>query len=397
MKQRQIETFLRKPFTFDRVARIGFTLLIFGAVVWLIARLSDFLIPFALAWLLAYLMMPVIRFLETRWKIRPRWVAASIVLLVTLGVVAGILSLLIPSITNEVNRGWKLLEEYNVGSYILSLLPESFSTKSQIVAKLQELANEFNVQELLTSIQQVFSKGWGIIESTFNVLSGTMVVFIFLFYLVFMLLDYEKVKRGAYKMLPRSCREFMKEFGEIVGYYFNAYFRSQAVIAMIVSVILMAGFSIINLPMGLTLGLIMGLLNMIPYLQSLGYLPLVVLVGLQSVVTGDNFFLLLIAGVAVIAFSDMLQSLVLVPLIQGQSLGIHPVAIMLSLTIWGSLFGFFGLFFALPLTMICYNLYMKYVVGVELPLNSQKGKIPKLKGLHKLHKKDEHPTDESAK
>ena len=53
----------------------------------------------------------------------------------------------------------------------------------------------------------------------------------------------------------------------------------------------------------ITLGLLIGLLNMIPYMQTLGYLPLVILVGLQSVMTGDNFFILLIAGVGVIVLS----------------------------------------------------------------------------------------------
>ena len=131
--------------------------------------------------------------------------------------------------------------------------------------------------------------------------------------------------------------------------------------------------------MGITLGLLIGLLNMIPYMQTLGYLPLVILVGLQSVMTGDNFFILLIAGVGVIVLSDALQQVLLTPLIQGQSLGIHPVAIMLSLTVWGSLFGFFGMLFALPLTMICYHFYMKYVVGTPVPLSGGKGKMPNLR------------------
>ena len=106
MKPRQIEEFFRTPFTRDRIARIGFGLLILAALVWLIARLSYFLMPLIIAWLLAYLMLPLLHFLEDKCKIRKRWISTTIVLLVTIGLVVGLLAILIPSITNEVSKGW---------------------------------------------------------------------------------------------------------------------------------------------------------------------------------------------------------------------------------------------------------------------------------------------------
>lgn len=383
MKPRQIEEFFRTPFTRDRIARIGFGLLIFAALVWLIVRISYFLIPLIIAWLMAYLMLPLLHFLEDKCKIRKRWLSTTIVLLVTIGLVVGLLAILIPSITNEVSKGWEMLKRYDIGAYLLSLLPEELSSRSQLIQKLEELMGSINMQELFGSIEQIFTKGWGLIESTFNLIAGGAVIYIFLFYLVFLMLDYEKIQKGFMEMMPVSIRPFMKELGEVTGHYANAYFRSQALIAMICGVVMAVGFYIIGLPMGITLGLLIGLLNMIPYMQTLGYLPLVILVGLQSVMTGDNFFILLLAGVGVIVLSDVLQQVLLTPLIQGQSLGIHPVAIMLSLTVWGSLFGFFGMLFALPLTMICYHFYMKYVVGTPVPLSGGKGKMPDFHFGHK--------------
>lgn len=386
MKPRQIEEFFRKPFTLDRIARIGFGLLILVAVVWLVARLSYFLIPLIIAWLLAYLMLPLLHFLENKCKIRKRWLSTTIVLLVTIGLVTGLFAILIPSISNEVSRGWALLKQYDIAAYLFSLLPEELSTRSQVVQKLEELVESINVQELLGSIEKIFTKGWNLIQGTFDLLSGLAVVYVFIFYLVFLMLDYEKIQKGFMQMLPVSIRPFMQELGEVTGHYANAYFRSQALIAMICGVVMAVGFYIIDLPMGITLGLLIGLLNMIPYMQTLGYFPLVILVGLQSVVTGDNFFLLLLAGVGVVVLSDVLQQVLLTPLIQGQSLGIHPIAILLSLTVWGSLFGFFGMLFALPLTMICYHFYMKYVVGTPVELSGGKGKIPKFHLGHKAKK-----------
>lgn len=372
MKPRKIEEFLQKPFTFDRVARIFFVLLIVAALLFATIHLANFLIPFALAWMLAYLMSPLVKWFQTKLKVKPRWLAVTLVLLLTFGVLSGVLAILIPSITKEINRGWQMLQEYNIGAYLISLLPEGLTTKSELSAKLEELVASVNIQELLTSLEGVFSKGWGIIQGTFSAISGAMVVFIFLFYFIFMLIDYDKVSKGFIDMLPESTRPTVREIGDIIGYYVNTYFRGQALISLICGIILAVGFAIIGLPMGITLGLFIGLLNMIPYLQILGYIPMVFVVGLQAVATGENFFLLLLFASIVVIISEIIQSLILTPTIQGQSLGIHPVAIMLSLTVWGYLFGFLGMLFALPLTMIFYTLYMKYVVGVPVDIDTRR-------------------------
>lgn len=372
MKPRKIEEFFQKPFTFDRVARIFFVLLIVGALLFATIYLAKFLIPFALAWMLAYLMSPMVKWCQTKLKIKPRWLAVTLVLLFSFGILAGVLAILIPNITKEVNRGWEMLQEYNIGAYLISLLPEGVASQNELLAKLEEILNSVNIQELLSSIGELFSKGWGIIQGTFSAISGTMVVFIFLFYLVFMLIDYDKVRRGFFSLLPESSRPTFQEVGSIVGYYVNTYFRGQALISLICGIILAVGFAIIGLPMGITLGLFIGMLNMIPYLQILGYFPMVLLVGLQAMATGENFFLLLLFASIVVIISELIQSLILTPTIQGQSLGIHPVAIMLSLTIWGYIFGFLGMLFALPLTMILYTLYSKYVIGNPIDIDAHR-------------------------
>ncbi|MBR8758679.1 AI-2E family transporter [Porphyromonas levii] len=370
MKPRKIEEFFQQPFTFDRVARIIFVLLLVGALLFATAYLANFLAPFVLAWLLAYLMLPVVKWFQTKLKVKPRWLAVTLVLLLTLGVLIGVLAILIPSITKEINRGWVMLQEYNIGAYLIGLLPEGVRSKSELLAKLEALAYSVNIQELVTSIEGIFSRGWGLLQGTFTAISGAMVIFIFLFYFVFMLIDYDKVRQGFIDMLPESARPVMQETGDIIGYFVNTYFRGQALISLICGVILAIGFAIIGLPMGITLGLFIGLLNMIPYLQILGYIPLVLLVGLQAVATGENFFLLLLFASIVVIISEVIQSFILTPTIQGQSLGIHPIAIMLSLTVWGAIFGFLGMLFALPLTMIFYTLYMKYIVGSPTDLDT---------------------------
>lgn len=363
MRPRKIEEFFEKPFTFDRVARIVFGILLAVLLMYILIRLGNSLVPFVLAWLFAYLMMPMVTWVQKKLWMCPRGVAVTLVLIVTFGVVGGLLALLIPSITKELNRGWELMQQYNLGDYFLSLLPASFATKTELSARIEEFMASVNIQDLFISIEGVVTKSWDIIQSTFDALTGAMVVFIFFFYLIFMMLDYEKVREGFIAILPESTRKFTREVGNIIGFYVASYFRAQALIAFFCGLILSVGFAIIGLPMGISLGIFIGLLNMIPYLQVLGYIPLVLVVGLQSVSTGQNFFLLLLFAVIVILISEVVQTAILTPTIQGKTLGIHPVAIMLSLTVWGYLFGFLGMLLALPITMILYTLYMKYVIG----------------------------------
>ncbi len=391
MKSYKLEEFFQKPFTFDRVARILFILLIIGLLVWGISSLSNFLLPFALAWLLAYLMMPLVKWFQEKLHVRPRWLAVTLVLILALGILAGIVAVLVPSINSEISKGWTMLQKYDVGAYLLSLLPEEFSSGSKIWTAIENELNNINVNDFFNSVGGVFSKGWNIIQSTFSAIAGATIVFIFLFYLVSMLIDYEKVRDGFFCILPEGTRPFFKELGNITGYYVNAYFRGQVLISLCVTIVLAIGFSIIKLPMGITLAIFVGLLNMIPYLQVLSYVPLVMLVGLQSLTTGENFWLLLIAACVVFMISDALQQFVFTPLIQGQSLGIHPVAIMLSLTVWGYLFGFLGLLFALPLTMIVYALHMKYVVGKPLDIDMEATKRKARSNREKLVKSITNP------
>lgn len=361
-----LTNFLKRPFTFDRVARILFILLIVGVVIWVLNAIGPVLVPFLLAWLCAYLLMPVVHFFERKLKIKSRSLSVTLVLLLLLGVLVGVIAILVPSITAEVKKAWELFQYYDIGSVIYSLLPPDLQSRSAIFERLGDILSSVNVQEIIDGITQVLQGGWGILSSTFNYVMGLGVVFIFILYLIFILIDYEKLSKGVITLFPAEIRPFVKEAIQNIEYYVNTYFRGQVLIAFICGVLMSVGFYIIGLPMGISLGLFIGLLNLIPYLQLLGYIPLTVLALLHSAATGQNFFFVLLISAGVILLTDVVQDLFLKPAIHGQSMGIRPSIILLSLTVWGALFGILGMFFALPLTMILYSAYMKFVVGEPL-------------------------------
>lgn len=358
-----LEDFFRKPFTFDRVARITFVVLLIILFFWGVKAIATLLIPFGLAWMTAYLLMPVVYFLEKKLKIKFRALSIFIVVLLLLGILTGVFSLLIPSIIEETKKAWELVQYYDVGGLLLGLVPDGLKTQSEFYSNIEELIASINIQEFISSVQDVFTRSWKIVQSTLSYLSGLVVVFLFLAYLIFIMYDYEILVDGFFKLSPRSIRPFLHELADNIEFYINSYFRGQALISLCCGVILAIGFAIMGLPMGITFGLFLGLLNMIPYLQYIGYFPMVFLVGLQAAVTNQNFFVILLFAVIVILISEVVQQVILTPMIHGKTMGIRPAVILLSLTVWGTIFGFLGLLFALPLTMILYTFYMKYIIG----------------------------------
>jgi predicted PurR-regulated permease PerM len=131
---------------------------------------------------------------------------------------------------------------------------------------------------------------------------------------------------------------------------------------MTVGILMATGFKIINLPMGITLGLFIGVLNIIPYLQMVGFLPAILLALLKSMETGDSFWQILLSVFVVIAIVQVIQDTILVPRIMGKAYNINPALILLSLSIWGTIMGLLGMLLALPLTTLIISYYRRFVI-----------------------------------
>ena len=106
----------------------------------------------------------------------------------------------------------------------------------------------------------------------------------------------------------------------------------------------------------------MGLLNLIPYMQIAGILPVMLLALLKSLDHGTPFWKeALLVGI-VLAVVQIIQELILNPRILGKAYSINPALILLSLSIWGSLLGIMGMMLALPLTTLIYSYYKNFIV-----------------------------------
>lgn len=369
-----------KPFTFDRVVRIVFGFLIFFGIVYLITLLKNALLPFLIAWLFAYMVQPIVKFFEVRLRLKSR-ILAIMATLFSLGAVVAILALTVfPSISMEAEKTLELLKDQDTGKGNIPFIPQAWLDYLENNIDMVQLMDFLSKENFLKALRQIAPQLWMILSNTFSVIFSITIVFVIFLYFVFILLDYEKLSFFFRNMLPRRYQPFVNGLLDDVEISMNRYFRGQSLIALCVGVLFAIGFKIIGLPLGIALGLFIGVLNLVPYLQTIGIIPMVLLSLLKSAETGENFWLIFGLSLLVLCIVQAIQDLYLTPKIMGKAMGLNPAIILLSLSVWGSLLGFIGLIIALPLTTLCLSYYKRFVLSEEEPpLDSapDKGKVEK--------------------
>jgi len=354
-----------KPFTFDRVIRIVFGVIGIAFLLYMITLLRNALLPFLIAWLLAYMTQPLVKFFQHKLKFNSRVLSIVAVLITLLLSFVLLLMIVIPSITQEAEKTMELLRTQQADKEYIPFIPESWLLYIQEHVKIEHFTELLSLENVQNTVRQIAPKMWSLLSGTFSVLFSITVVFIVFLYFVFILLDYEKIANGWIKLIPQKYRPFVQGLADDVETSMNRYFRGQALVAFCVGVFFAIGFKIISLPLGITLGLFMGVLNLVPYLQTLGILPMVLLAFLKSAETGQNFWAILGLAILVLLIVQVIQDMFLVPRIMGKTMGLNPAVILLSLSIWGTLLGFIGLIIALPLTTLCLSYYKRFILMEE--------------------------------
>lgn len=355
----------RKKITFDSFIRgviIGG--IVIGALI-LIKRLSGVLLPFFIAWLIAYLIYPLVTFFQYRLKLKSRVTSIFCALLTLAGIGTAAFYLLVPPMIQEFGRVKDLLIEYFTNSSYGSNVPRTLSEFLRDNIDPQFLQNLFQEKSLLDALQEAMPPLWSLVTESINLLYGIFTVFIILLYIVFILLDYESIADGWPRLLPVKYRSFVTGIMNDVKDGMNRYFRGQAFVALCVGILFSIGFLIIDFPLAIGLGLFIGVLNLVPYLQIIGFIPTVVLAILKAADTGGNFWLILAAALAVFAIVQAIQDGFIVPRVMGKITGLNPAIILLSLSVWGSLMGMLGMIIALPLTTLMLSYYQRFIINKE--------------------------------
>lgn len=357
---------LEKTITFDRFVRGMLSAILIGAILYITSYLSSVLLPFFVAWLLSYLLYPMVCFVQYRLHVPGRVLSIAVTFIVLIAIISGIAYLIIPPMIEQFEKLGYLVTKYLHETTHIYNFPAAIQnwleTNNKVVQRF------FQDKEVTTAIRNAMPQLFSVITQTANIIISIVASLIALLYMFFMLLDYEKLASGFIKIFPKKNRPFWHELINDVERELNSYIRGQSLVALCIGVLFCIGFTIIGFPMAIGLGIMIGILSLIPYLHGLALIPMVFLSLLKAADTGQNFWIILASAVGVFVVVQLITDMVLTPRIMGKAMGLNPAILLLSLSIWGALLGFIGLIIALPLTTLLIAYYQRYVtkeVGKE--------------------------------
>lgn len=349
----------RQPYTFDRVIRIIIAVIFILAALWLINTLSGVLLPFCAACLIAYILEPMVQFNRRIFKLNGRILAIFLTLFEVLAAIVLLGILFIPRIIDESQQMATLFQQYASTRTSTPLLPDSVHQFIKETIDFKQLSAMLTQQDLKNLIET----GVTLLSGGFNFVMSIINWCAVILYVVFIMLDYERLMKGFRRMIPPRYRKTAYTIGADIKNSMNQYFRGQALVAFIVGILFSIGFLIVGLPLAVVLGLFIGLLNMVPYLQFISIVPTTLLCLVCSIEpSAPDFWVLWWQCIAVYTVVQIIQDGYLVPKIMGKAMGLNPAIILLSLSIWGTLLGMIGLIIALPLTTLVLSYYNRYVL-----------------------------------
>ncbi len=352
----------KQEITFDRFIRGLIFIAVLALVLAAINYLSGVLIPFAIAWVVAYMLYPIVCFFQYKCRLRFRIVAIIVTLLLLCGVIGGLLYLAIPPMVDECIHLKDVALRYLEGGYKAPGIPRGLQAFiSEHLSRLN-LAEMLKKDDLIEVIKETAPKVWNVVWSTANVIFSIVSSLIALLYLFFLLMDYEKFATGWPRFIPKSRRAFAKALVGDVERGMSGYFRGQALVALSNCIMFSVGFLLVDFPMPIGLGLFIGIISFVPYLQLIGFLPALILALLRTADSGDSFWWLMGSVVLVYCVVQVIQDAVVTPKIMGKIMGLSPAIVLFSLSIWGYIMGIIGLIIALPLTTLIISYYKRYVV-----------------------------------
>jgi predicted PurR-regulated permease PerM len=341
---------------------------LFWGLGWMLQRLTPVLLPLAIAGILAYLLDPVVDLLE-RWGMK-RSIAILLVFFIGVGIVVAVAALVIPRLLVETRDFIEQIPAYarRLSFEIQEWLKSSAWThkwtaklKEAWAADLQKNLQDW-AQKAVPTISAWLSSWFvtqaGRVASWFGLLVGCAMVPVYLFYL---LLEKQGIKQSWTDYLPIGESRWKEETVFIltqINDYLILFFRGQILVALCDGVLLTMGFAFIGLNYALLLGMVAGLLSIVPFLGvTISIIPALLLALVQF---GDWLHAAFVLGV--FAAVQFLEGFFISPRIMGDRVGLHPLTIILAVMVGTTLMGgIIGGILAIPLTAALRVLMFRYV------------------------------------
>lgn len=305
-----------------------------GLFLYLLYRLSAILTPFLLGALLAYLLNPLVARLDKRM---PHVLSVTLIYFVSFGTIGVIITILYPLLQKQMLT-------------LIGLLPQMLTW---IQERLIPWVTEFvDIETLKSSLPATLSKtGWifTTVVSSGYVFVTMMVNFILTLVVTFYFLrDWNLILKKIRNALPKKIEPTIVSLAKEANQVLGEFLRGQLLVMLGLCFIYGLGLTMVGLPIGLMIGVIGGLLSIVPYLGSFFVLVTSTVTALMQFPSWHDVtwvWLVFLIGQGV-------EGYLLTPYLVGERIGLHPVAVIFAIMAGGTLFGFFGILLALPVAAV---------------------------------------------
>lgn len=323
-----------------------FVLLVVAAFFLLVYLLQPILMPFLVGFIIAYLGDPVVDRLEALGL--KRTMGVSVVFALFLAILSGALLILVPLLVSEVNGFIQ-----RIPSMILWL-------QEQVSPLLREHFNvdpfAFSIEELRERLAHNWQQAGGIASrvlgevtrSGFALLAWTANLALIPVVAFYLMRDWDDIMASLRELIPREVEPTTVHLANECDEVLSAFLRGQLLVMLLLGGIYALGLYVIGLEMALLIGMLSGLASIVPYL---GFVVGILSASLAALFQFQDVLHLLLVF-AVFGFGQVIESMVLTPLLVGDRIGLHPVAVIFAILAGGQLFGFVGILLALPIAAV---------------------------------------------
>ena len=329
-------------------------------IIWILGQiigaLHSLVFPLAFAGVLALVLLPVVELFE-RFLHMSRLFAVILLFLILFGLFLSMMVLVLPTAIYQGSQFFQSVPEIAERGY--RALAIQFP---KALPMLEDAITQMELQSVLPSPEGAADRAMGYL----GFLVGLSFVPLYLF---FALLSGNRMKEYAKGMLFLCTHKRQNEvmyLGQLFIDYVTAFFRGQLTIALVMGVMMAVGFTVVGLQAGIYFGLALGLLNIVPYLGLIVGVVTVVPIAYFQPDGGSQVVMLVLA---VIAVTQIVESLLLTPKIMANRSGLHPALVVISILFWGTVLGgVVGMILAVPLTAFLVTLgeHVKSSLGTTI-------------------------------
>lgn len=320
------------------------------------------ILPFFLSAIFAYLLHPVINFFE--YKGFSRTTAIILTYIIIASLITIFFMFLVPVLTSEFETLRKQLPNY------INFIQNKFFIIEEKIKNTHQYFNNIDISGKFITSSEIFIKGFVDRIPSFvgNLFSFIYIGILIPFITFFILKDGWIFRKNIIKLIPN------KYFEIVLGLYFRLeqqignYIRGKVLQTVIISIIVSIGAIIIDIPYAIFMGIFAGIINLIPYIGPvIGSIPALIVVA----ITKQNFFALISTG-TLFAFAQLVDNIILQPLIVARSIDMHPLFVIISLTLGGYLAGIWGMLLGIPVIGMLKVIITEIYKEINIHLYNQK-------------------------